>query len=47
MSVHDIDLTLWYFGSNVVPKSISANGVVAILPGLKQHKDYDNAVGIV
>jgi myo-inositol 2-dehydrogenase/D-chiro-inositol 1-dehydrogenase len=47
MSVHDIDLTLWYFGSDIVPKSISANGVVAILPGLKQHKDYDNAVGIV
>jgi myo-inositol 2-dehydrogenase/D-chiro-inositol 1-dehydrogenase len=47
MSVHNIDPTLWYFGSNVVPKSISANGIIAILPGLAQHKDYDNAVGIV
>jgi myo-inositol 2-dehydrogenase/D-chiro-inositol 1-dehydrogenase len=30
-----------------MPKSISASGVVAILPGLKQHKDSDDAVGIV
>lgn len=47
MSVHDIDLTLWYFGSQIVPKSISAYGVVATQPGLKQYNDYDNAVGIV
>lgn len=47
MSVHDIDLTLWYFGSHIVPKSISAYGVVATQPGLKQYNDYDNAVGIV
>lgn len=47
MSVHDIDLTLWYFGSSVVPKSISAYGVVAAQPGLKKYNDYDNAVGIV
>jgi myo-inositol 2-dehydrogenase/D-chiro-inositol 1-dehydrogenase len=47
MSIHDIDLTLWFFGADVVVKSISANGVIAILPGLKQHKDVDNAVGIV
>lgn len=47
MSVHDIDLTLWFFGDDVIPKSISAHGVVAVQPGLKQHKDYDNAVGIV
>lgn len=47
MSVHDIDLTLWFFGDDIIPKSISAYGVVAVQPGLKQHKDYDNAVGIV
>jgi myo-inositol 2-dehydrogenase/D-chiro-inositol 1-dehydrogenase len=47
VSVHDIDLTLWYFGSSIVPKSISAYGVVATQPGLKQYNDYDNAVGIV
>lgn len=47
MSVHDIDLTLWFFGSGVVLKSISAYGVVAVQPGLKRHKNYDNAVSIV
>jgi myo-inositol 2-dehydrogenase/D-chiro-inositol 1-dehydrogenase len=47
MSVHDIDLTLWFFGDDIVPKSISAYGVVAVQPGLKQYNDYDNAVGIV
>ncbi|KAF1971485.1 NAD(P)-binding protein [Bimuria novae-zelandiae CBS 107.79] len=35
MSVHDIDLTLWFFGNQIQPKSISAHGYV------------DNAVGIV
>ncbi|KAF2793775.1 NAD(P)-binding protein [Melanomma pulvis-pyrius CBS 109.77] len=47
MSVHDIDLTLWFFGDDIIPKSISAHGVVAVQPGLKQYNDYDNAVGIV
>lgn len=47
MSVHDIDLTLWFFGNKVVPKSISAHGCIAVQPGLAQHKDVDNAVGIV
>jgi myo-inositol 2-dehydrogenase/D-chiro-inositol 1-dehydrogenase len=26
---------------------VAASGVVVIAPGLKQHRDYDNAVGIV
>ncbi|RFU30442.1 hypothetical protein B7463_g5912, partial [Scytalidium lignicola] len=47
MSVHDIDLTLWFFGDDIIPKSISAHGIVAVQPGLKQYNDYDNAVGIV
>ncbi|GAP92512.1 putative oxidoreductase [Rosellinia necatrix] len=47
MSVHDIDLTLWFFGENIPVKSISAAGVVAVAPGLKQYEDFDNAVGIV
>ncbi|KAF2113149.1 hypothetical protein BDV96DRAFT_151844 [Lophiotrema nucula] len=47
MTVHDIDLTLWFFGDEIVPKSISAHGVVAVQPGLKKYNDYDNAVGIV
>lgn len=28
-------------------KSVSAAGVVAVAPGLKQYEDFDNAVGIV
>ncbi|KAJ5569466.1 uncharacterized protein N7459_008896 [Penicillium hispanicum] len=47
MSVHDIDLTLWFFGDDVLPKSISAHGITAVQPELKKYKDYDNAVGIV
>ncbi|KAF2702877.1 NAD(P)-binding protein [Pleomassaria siparia CBS 279.74] len=47
MSVHDIDLTLWFFGDDIIPKFISVYGVVAVQPGLKQYTDYDNAVGIV
>lgn len=47
MSVHDIDLTLWFFGDDAIPKSISAHGITAVQPELKKHKDYDNAVGIV
>lgn len=47
MSVHDIDLTLWFFGDEVIPKSISAHGIRAVEPALKQYNDYDNALGIV
>jgi predicted dehydrogenase len=47
MSVHDIDLTLWFFGDDVVPKTISAYGITAVQPELKKFKDYDNAVGII
>ncbi|KAF7562852.1 hypothetical protein G7046_g1268 [Stylonectria norvegica] len=47
MSVHDIDLTLWFFGDEIVPKSISAHGIRAVQPELAQYNDYDNAVGIV
>ncbi|KAK7419092.1 hypothetical protein QQX98_003594 [Neonectria punicea] len=47
MAVHDIDLTLWFFGDDIVPKSISAHGIRAVQPDLAQYNDYDNAVGIV
>src|SRR5258708_24910999 len=44
MAVHDIDLTLWYFGDDVVPKSISPHGITAIQPELRKDNDYRNAV---
>jgi myo-inositol 2-dehydrogenase/D-chiro-inositol 1-dehydrogenase len=47
MAVHDIDLTLWFFGDDIVPKSISAHGITAVQPDLQKYNDYDNAVGIV
>ena len=47
MAVHDIDLTLWFFGDDIVPKSISAHGITAVQPDLRKYNDYDNAVGIV
>ncbi|KAL2010290.1 hypothetical protein VTN00DRAFT_6097 [Thermoascus crustaceus] len=47
MSVHDIDLTLWFFGDDVIPKSITAHGIRAVQPELEKYNDYDNAVGIV
>ena len=48
MAIHDIDLTLWFFGDdNARVKSVAAYGIRAVHPRLAQHKDYDNAVGIV
>jgi predicted dehydrogenase len=47
MSVHDIDLTLWFFGEDVIPKTISAYGIRAVQPALAKHNDFDNAVGVV
>lgn len=46
-NVHDIDLTLWFFGQDSIVKSVSAVGVTAVLPGLKKWQDVDNGVGIV
>jgi myo-inositol 2-dehydrogenase/D-chiro-inositol 1-dehydrogenase len=47
MVVHDIDLTLWFFGDNIIPKSISAHRITAVQPDLRKYNDYDNAIGIV
>ncbi|KAJ5542298.1 hypothetical protein N7461_008301 [Penicillium sp. DV-2018c] len=45
-SIHDIDLTLWFFGDCKV-KSVSAVGITAVEPGLRKYNDRDNAVGLV
>ncbi|KAF4838590.1 scyllo-inositol 2-dehydrogenase [Colletotrichum tropicale] len=47
MSVHDIDLAMWFFGDDSVVKSVSASGITAVSPELAEHGDCDNAVGIV
>jgi predicted dehydrogenase len=32
ISVHDIDLTLWFSGDDAMPKSVSAHGITAVQP---------------
>jgi myo-inositol 2-dehydrogenase / D-chiro-inositol 1-dehydrogenase len=46
-SIHDIDLTLWFYGSDAKVKSVSAVGITAVEPGLRKFNDRDNAVGLV
>lgn len=48
MAIHDIDLSLWFFGEEATTaKSISAYGVAALHPELLKTNDRDNAVGVV
>ncbi|CAM1507976.1 Fc.00g048240.m01.CDS01 [Cosmosporella sp. VM-42] len=44
--IHDIDLSLYLFGENLRPKSVTAIGVAAIHTELEGDGDADNAVGI-
>lgn len=46
-NVHDIDLTLWFFGQDSVVKSVAAFGITAVQPGLRKWGDVDNGVGVV
>ncbi|KAK0948540.1 hypothetical protein LTR48_006397 [Friedmanniomyces endolithicus] len=46
-NVHDIDLALWFFGQDSIVKSVTAVGVTARYPDLKQYGDVDNGVAIV
>lgn len=46
-NVHDIDLTLWFFGQDSIVKSVSAVGITAVQPGLKKWGDVDNGIGVV
>lgn len=46
-AIHDIDLTLSFFGEDVLPKALWATGVVAKHAELKDFGDADNAVGVV
>jgi myo-inositol 2-dehydrogenase/D-chiro-inositol 1-dehydrogenase len=48
-SIHDIDLALWFFGEDGESKvkSVSAVGITAVEPALKEHNDCDNAVGLI
>jgi myo-inositol 2-dehydrogenase/D-chiro-inositol 1-dehydrogenase len=45
-AIHDIDLSLYYFGG-VQPKAVWAAGTISHHPELEALKDVDNAIGIV
>ena len=47
MAIHDVDLSLWFFGDDAQPKCVTAHGVAALHPELLQTNDRDNAIGIV
>lgn len=46
-NVHDIDLALWYFGAESVPRSIYAVGNTSRYPGLQQYGDVDNGIAVL
>ncbi|KAL4960045.1 uncharacterized protein BDV14DRAFT_193266 [Aspergillus stella-maris] len=45
--IHDIDLTLSFFGDSVQPKSCYATGIIAHHEEMKDFGDVDNAIGVV
>ncbi|KAL1964414.1 hypothetical protein VTN77DRAFT_6972 [Rasamsonia byssochlamydoides] len=46
-AIHDIDLTLSFFGDDVKPKALWATGTAAMHKELEEFHDADNAVGVV
>ncbi|CAH0019643.1 unnamed protein product [Clonostachys rhizophaga] len=44
--IHDIDLSLFFFGEDSRPKSVTAIGVAAVHQEIEAHGDADNGVGI-
>lgn len=47
MGIHDVDLTLWFFGEDTVPKVITATGSAVLHPELLTTNDRDNAMGLI
>ncbi|OJJ33827.1 hypothetical protein ASPWEDRAFT_113017 [Aspergillus wentii DTO 134E9] len=45
--IHDIDLTLSFFGDDMVPKSCYATGLISHHHEMAEFHDVDNAVGVV
>jgi len=46
-SIHDVDLTLSFFGADAKPRVLWATGIGAQHPELAKVHDYDHAVGVV
>lgn len=45
--IHDIDLSLFYMGEDLLPKSAFAVGTLQHHPELRELQDVDNGVGVV
>ena len=45
--IHDIDLTLSFFGDDMVPKSCYARGLISHHHEMAEFNDVDNSVGVV
>lgn len=45
--IHDIDLTLSFFGDDAVPKSCYATGLISHHHEMTEFNDVDNSVGVV
>ncbi|KAK8179498.1 NAD-binding Rossmann fold oxidoreductase family protein [Phyllosticta citribraziliensis] len=46
-TIHDIDLSLWYLGEDVVPKRVFAVGTITHYEGLAKSNDIDNGIAVV
>ena len=46
-AIHDVDLSLFYMGEDLIPKSCLAIDTIAHHPELKELNDVDNSVGVV
>ncbi|KAJ9625915.1 hypothetical protein H2203_004683 [Taxawa tesnikishii (nom. ined.)] len=46
-TIHDVDLTLSFFGADARPAKVWATGTVTLHPELEEINDFDNAVGVV
>lgn len=46
-SIHDVDLTLWFLGEHIVPKTVFAIGTLTHHPELAQSRDVDNGIGVI
>lgn len=47
IAIHDIDLTLSFFGDEAQPKALWATGTAVVHKELEEFHDVDNAVGVV
>ncbi|KKY13281.1 putative nad binding rossmann fold oxidoreductase [Diplodia seriata] len=46
-SIHDVDLTMWFLGEDLVPKTVFAIGTLTHHPELAQSRDVDNGIAVV